>query len=84
MKYDGACSPSALACATADFAVDTGQPVDISPETEEVVSFFAAILETDYPKNPVFVKNFFDSFRGVLKEHPTVRSLPLVLLPLSD
>lgn len=40
------------------------------PEAEEVASFFAAILETDYVKNPVFVRNFFDSWLGVLKNHP--------------
>ncbi|SGY13579.1 BQ5605_C010g05899 [Microbotryum silenes-dioicae] len=47
-----------------------GKPVDLPPEAEEVASFFAAILETDYVKNPVFVKNFFDSWLGVLKAFP--------------
>ncbi|ORY58000.1 hypothetical protein BCR35DRAFT_309531 [Leucosporidium creatinivorum] len=47
-----------------------GKPVTLPPEAEEVASFFAAILETDYPKNPVFVKNFFDSWIGVMKLHP--------------
>lgn len=46
----------------------------LPPEAEEVASFFAAILETDYPKNPVFVKNFFSSWLEVLKEHPPVRA----------
>ncbi|KAK4699827.1 DNA topoisomerase I, partial [Phenoliferia sp. Uapishka_3] len=47
-----------------------GKPVSLPPEAEEVCSFFAAILETDYPKNPVFVKNFFSSWLEVLKKHP--------------
>ncbi|SCV69897.1 BQ2448_1291 [Microbotryum intermedium] len=47
-----------------------GKSVDLSPEAEEVASFFAAILETDYVKNPVFVKNFFDSWLGVLQLFP--------------
>lgn len=51
-----------------------GKPVTLSPEAEEVASFYAAILETDYPKNPVFVKNFFTSFLEVLAKHPPVSS----------
>lgn len=52
-----------------------GKPVTLPPEAEEVASFFAAILETDYVKNPVFVKNFFSSFLEVLKEYPPVRDI---------
>lgn len=52
-----------------------GKSVVLPPEAEEVASFFAAILETDYPKNPVFVKNFFDSFVNVMKKHPPVSQL---------
>ncbi|BGP08828.1 DNA topoisomerase 1 [Rhodotorula toruloides] len=47
-----------------------GKPVELAPEAEEVASFFAAILETDYVKNPVFVRNFFDDWQKVLKAHP--------------
>ncbi|KWU42448.1 hypothetical protein RHOSPDRAFT_21228 [Rhodotorula sp. JG-1b] len=47
-----------------------GKEVQLAPEAEEVASFFAAILETDYVKNPVFVKNFFSDWKKVLKQHP--------------
>lgn len=47
-----------------------GKPVELPPEAEEVASFFAAILETDYPKNPTFVKNFFEDWVDVMKIHP--------------
>ncbi|GAA5964107.1 hypothetical protein JCM8115_005343 [Rhodotorula mucilaginosa] len=47
-----------------------GKEIQLSPEAEEVASFFAAILETDYVKNPVFVKNFFSDWKKVLKQHP--------------
>ncbi|GAA5865137.1 hypothetical protein JCM1840_003919 [Sporobolomyces johnsonii] len=47
-----------------------GKTVELPPEAEEVASFFAAILETDYVKNPVFVKNFFNDWQKVLKDHP--------------
>ncbi len=45
-----------------------GQPVDLPPEAEEVAGFFAAMLQTDHAKNPVFQKNFFHDFLQVLKE----------------
>lgn len=51
-----------------------GKPVRLPAEAEEVASFFAAILETDYPKNPTFVKNFFESFLSVMVTYPPVRA----------
>ncbi|BGP48870.1 DNA topoisomerase 1 [Rhodotorula kratochvilovae] len=47
-----------------------GKEIELAPEAEEVASFFAAILETDYVKNPTFVKNFFADWLKVLKAHP--------------
>lgn len=43
-----------------------GKEIDLEPEAEEVAGFFAALLETDYAKNPTFAKNFFDDFRATL------------------
>lgn len=51
-------------------SLSAGKEVQLTPEAEEVASFFAAILETDYVKNPVFVRNFFNDWKEVLKEHP--------------
>ncbi|CAI5760609.1 unnamed protein product [Candida verbasci] len=45
-----------------------GKPVNLPPEAEEVAGFYAALLETDHGKNPVFQKNFFNDFVQVLKE----------------
>ena len=45
-----------------------GKPVDLPPQAEEVAGFFAALLESDHAKNPVFQKNFFNDFLQVLKE----------------
>lgn len=45
-----------------------GKPVDLPPAAEEVAGFYAALLETDHGKNPVFQKNFFHDFLEVLKE----------------
>jgi DNA topoisomerase-1 len=47
-----------------------GKPITLSPEAEEVASFFAALLETDHGKNPVFQKNFFADWQEVLKQNP--------------
>ncbi|KAH3669015.1 hypothetical protein WICMUC_005114 [Wickerhamomyces mucosus] len=46
-----------------------GKPVDLPPAAEEVAGFFAALVETDHGKNPVFQKNFFNDFLSVLNEN---------------
>lgn len=45
-----------------------GKPVDLPPKAEEVAGFYAALLQSDHTKNPVFQRNFFDDFLEVLKE----------------
>jgi len=45
-----------------------GKPVDLTPEAEEVAGFFAALIETDHGKNPVFQKNFFSDWQEILKK----------------
>ncbi|CAD7695782.1 unnamed protein product [Ostreobium quekettii] len=48
-----------------------GVPVDLTPQAEEVATFFAVMLDTDYVKKPTFIKNFWDGFRRVLgPKHP--------------
>ncbi|GMF99357.1 unnamed protein product [[Candida] boidinii] len=46
-----------------------GKPVQLPPDAEEVAGFFAAMLESEHAKNPVFQKNFFKDFLDVLKEN---------------
>ena len=43
-----------------------GKEILLEPEGEEVASFFAALIETDYAKNPTFVKNYFEDFQATL------------------
>ena len=50
-----------------------GKEVSLPPEAEEVAGFFAALIETDHGKNPVFQQNFFNDWLQVLKEHNAVR-----------
>lgn len=45
-----------------------GKPVTLSKEAEEVAGFYAALMETDHGKNPVFQNNFFNDFLKVIDE----------------
>lgn len=49
-----------------------GTIVHLPPEAEEVAGFYAQLLETDHAQDAVFNKNFFADFLGVLKKHPPV------------
>lgn len=39
-----------------------GKPVDLTPEQEEIATFFAVMKETEYVGKPQFIKNFFEGF----------------------
>ncbi|CAG8705707.1 658_t:CDS:2, partial [Acaulospora colombiana] len=47
-----------------------GKEITLSPEAEEVASFYAAMINTDYGKNPTFIKNFFKDWKEVLAKSP--------------
>lgn len=51
---------------------DIGRAVTLTPAAEEVATFFAALIETDYAKNKTFCKNFFSDFLNVIKEEDKV------------
>lgn len=42
-----------------------GVPVELSPNSEEVASFYAALIGTDWVNNDVFKRNFFNDFMQV-------------------
>jgi DNA topoisomerase-1 len=46
--------------------------VDLEPDAEEVATFFAALLGTDYASNETFVSNFFADFQKVLSKQKKV------------
>ncbi|KAJ1958994.1 DNA topoisomerase 1 [Dispira parvispora] len=48
--------------------VYSGQKLLLEPPAEEIASYFAQMLDTDYMKNPVFIKNFFREFQIILRE----------------
>jgi DNA topoisomerase I len=43
--------------------------VKLSPPSEEVAGFFAALVGTQYAENPVFCRNFFTDFKEVLRDN---------------
>ena len=49
------------------------EPVKLEPQSEEIATFYAAKLETDYVKKETFNSNFFRDFRASLKGTPAYR-----------
>uniref|UniRef100_A0A8I6X116 DNA topoisomerase n=1 Tax=Hordeum vulgare subsp. vulgare TaxID=112509 RepID=A0A8I6X116_HORVV len=43
-----------------------GQPVDLTPEQEEVATMFAVMKDTEYASNETFINNFFTDWRKIL------------------
>ncbi|QLG74399.1 hypothetical protein HG535_0G02820 [Zygotorulaspora mrakii] len=69
LKHNGVIFPPAYEPLPSHVKLYYGnQPVDLPVKAEEVAGFFAALLESDHAKNPVFQKNFFEDFLQVLKE----------------
>lgn len=49
------------------------QQVDLTPDQEEVATFFARYMETDHVKKPQFSKNFFTGFKSVLGKNHVIK-----------
>ena len=47
-----------------------GQPVDLSPDQEEIAGFWAVMKDTDYVKKKTFIDNFWDGFKQVGQPGP--------------
>uniref|UniRef100_A0A453D4T6 DNA topoisomerase I n=1 Tax=Aegilops tauschii subsp. strangulata TaxID=200361 RepID=A0A453D4T6_AEGTS len=43
-----------------------GQPVDLTPEQEEVATMFAVMKDTEYASKETFINNFFTDWRKIL------------------
>ena len=54
------------------YQFNQGVDVDLSPEAEEVASFYAALIGSDYVENKTFRDNFFSDFLAICKCQPTV------------
>lgn len=43
-----------------------GEPVTLTPAQEEAVTFYAAMMDTDYVKKEIFRKNFWEDLKQLL------------------
>ncbi|KAI3920426.1 hypothetical protein MKX01_000765 [Papaver californicum] len=54
-----------------------GQPVDLTPEQEEVATMFAVMKDTEYAMKKKFVENFMNDWRGVLGRNHIIKKFEL-------
>ncbi|KAG2581629.1 hypothetical protein PVAP13_6KG055400 [Panicum virgatum] len=54
-----------------------GQPVDLTPEQEEVATMFAVMRDTDYATRPTFIDNFFTDWRQLLGKNHSIKKFEL-------
>jgi len=52
-----------------------GKPVQLTPEQEEVATFYASMLETDFMSNDKFKKNFFRDWSELLGKSHVIKDL---------
>merc|ERR1711991_648196 len=52
-----------------------GKEVVLNEEQEEAATWFAALIETDHAKNPIFRKNFFRSWKKILGSKSVIKNL---------
>ena len=45
-----------------------GEPIELNPEQEEVATFWAQVIDTDYSKKEIAIRNFTKEFINVLPE----------------
>lgn len=50
-----------------------GEEVELTPEQEEIATFYAVMMETDYAKMDRFNENFFKSFKESLGENHKIK-----------
>uniref|UniRef100_A0A0D9X4J3 DNA topoisomerase I n=1 Tax=Leersia perrieri TaxID=77586 RepID=A0A0D9X4J3_9ORYZ len=54
-----------------------GQPVDLTPEQEEVATMFAVMKDTDYASKKTFIDNFFTDWRKILGKNHIIKKFEL-------
>ncbi|KAK9097528.1 hypothetical protein Sjap_023025 [Stephania japonica] len=54
-----------------------GQPVDLTPEQEEVATMFAVMKDTDYATKPKFIENFMGDWRQILGKNHVIKKFEL-------
>ncbi|URE15837.1 DNA topoisomerase [Musa troglodytarum] len=54
-----------------------GQPVDLTPEQEEVATMFAVMKDTDYATKKQFIENFMNDWRQILGKNHVIKKFEL-------
>ncbi|WOL06878.1 hypothetical protein Cni_G15612 [Canna indica] len=54
-----------------------GQPVDLTPEQEEVATMFAVMKDTEYATKKQFIENFMDDWRRLLGKNHIIKKFEL-------
>ncbi|XP_072969497.1 DNA topoisomerase 1 alpha-like [Typha angustifolia] len=54
-----------------------GQPVDLTPEQEEVATMFAVMKDTDYATKTKFIENFMHDWRQILGRNHVIKKFEL-------
>ncbi|XP_047070335.1 DNA topoisomerase 1 beta-like [Lolium rigidum] len=54
-----------------------GQPVDLTPEQEEVATMFAVMKDTEYASKETFINNFFNDWRNILGKKHIIKKFEL-------
>ncbi|MCL7034345.1 hypothetical protein MKW94_017628 [Papaver nudicaule] len=54
-----------------------GQPIQLSPEQEEVATMFAVMKNTDYATEPKFIKNFMNDWKVILGKNHVIKEFEL-------
>jgi len=66
LEHNGVLFPPAYVAHGVKMLYD-GKPVDLTPEQEEVATFYSTVIESEqFSKNPVFNTNFFLDFSKLL------------------
>lgn len=58
-----------MACSQNTILFLLGKHMKLSPEAEEVATFFAKMLDHEYTTKDIFRKNFFKDWRKVAKQN---------------
>ena len=74
LEWAGVVFPPLYEAHGVEFRYD-GKPVQLTSEQEEVATMYASMLETAYAKEPVFQKNFMESWRPLLKKTEAGRAV---------
>ncbi|KAJ4779877.1 DNA topoisomerase 1 [Rhynchospora pubera] len=54
-----------------------GQPVDLTPEQEEVATMFAVMKDSDYATKPKFIENFWNDWKQILGKNHVIKKFEL-------